>query len=140
MNKKVKGYISSKPFMGERVPQNVQNLYLRSFCKSKKYHYLLSGAEYTMKNSYHILEELISNLNQYDGIIAYSVFQLPVISEIRVKLIKKILKKKKFFITAIENIKVENIDDIDKIEILWKIKQTLPNCLDIKNEKNKFNY
>jgi sporadic carbohydrate cluster protein (TIGR04323 family) len=137
---RIKGYITSKPFMGERVPQNVQNLFIRNFCNSKKYNYLLSGAEYAMKNSYHILEELIINLKQYDGIIAYSIFQLPVNSIVRIKLIKKIIKKKKFFLSAIENIKIQSMSDIEKMEILWKIKLTLPNCLNIENEKNKFNY
>lgn len=128
MTIKIKGYITSKPFLKERVPQNVQNLYLRNFCKVKGYEYILSGTEYAMKNSFYILEELIFNLNKYDGIVAYSVFQLPTDSEQRKKILKKILKKKKIFLSAVENIKVENFSQIKNIEILWKIKQTLPKC------------
>ena len=30
---KFKGYISSRVFMGERVPQNIQNLCIRDFAK-----------------------------------------------------------------------------------------------------------
>lgn len=95
--KKFRGYITSKPFLGERVPQNVQNLYIRNFCKIKNFEYLLSGTEYSMKNSFHILEELVHNLKNYDGIIAYSIFQLPQKSFHRTKLLNKILKKKKLF-------------------------------------------
>ena len=32
---KLKGYIFSRPFFGERVPQNVQNIILRDYCKKK---------------------------------------------------------------------------------------------------------
>tara|TARA_Y100000816_G_C25946075_1_gene493496 strand:+ start:411 stop:809 length:399 start_codon:yes stop_codon:yes gene_type:complete len=126
--KKIKGYITSKSFLSERVPQNVQNLFLRNFCKINGYEYLLSGTEYSMENSYHILDELIYNLNQYDGIAAYSVFQLPEKSSYRSKLLNKILNKKKIFLCAIENIKIERASDIKYIETLWRIKQSLPKC------------
>ena len=36
----LKGYIFSRPFFGERVPQNVQNIVLRDYCK-KKYRILV---------------------------------------------------------------------------------------------------
>ena len=130
--KKFRGYITSKPFLGERVPQNVQNLFIRNFCKIKNYEYLLSGTEYSMRNSFHILEELVHNLKKYDGIIAYSVFQLPQKSYYRIKLLNKILKKKKTFLTALENIKIEKNKDIKNVETLWKIKQTLPKCYKFK--------
>ena len=29
----VRGYIFSRPFMGERVPQHVQNLVIRDYCE-----------------------------------------------------------------------------------------------------------
>ena len=47
--KKFRGYIFSRPFHDERVPQNVQNLVIREFVK-KNFDYLLSKAEYSMKN------------------------------------------------------------------------------------------
>ena len=34
--KKLRGYIFSRAFMGERVPQSIQNLVIREFCKKKK--------------------------------------------------------------------------------------------------------
>ena len=36
MKNNLKGYIFSRPFMGERVPQSVQNMLLREYCKKKK--------------------------------------------------------------------------------------------------------
>ena len=34
--KKFRGYIFSRAFQGERVPQHVQNIVIRDFCKKKK--------------------------------------------------------------------------------------------------------
>ena len=31
--KRIKGYIFSRSFMGERAPQHVQNIVIRDFCK-----------------------------------------------------------------------------------------------------------
>ena len=33
--KNLKGYIFSRPFLGERVPQHIQNTILREYCKKK---------------------------------------------------------------------------------------------------------
>ena len=33
--KQIRGYIFSRPFLDERVPQNVQNLVIREFCKNE---------------------------------------------------------------------------------------------------------
>ena len=51
---KVRGYMSSREFMGERVPQHVQNLVIRNYCNQNKYQYLLSAVEYAMDGSYFI--------------------------------------------------------------------------------------
>ena len=52
MKKKIfRGYIFSREFMGERVPQNVQNLFIRDFCNKKNFQYLLSATEYAMKSA-----------------------------------------------------------------------------------------
>ena len=36
--------------MGERCPQNIQNLVLRDYCQKIDCEYLLSGTEYAMQN------------------------------------------------------------------------------------------
>ena len=33
--KRVKGYNFSRPFMGERVPQHVQNIVIKDYCQKK---------------------------------------------------------------------------------------------------------
>ena len=90
--KKVKGYIFSRSFYGERVPQHIQNLVLREYCKSKKLHFILSSTEYRQDNSTYILFEILHNIKNYDGIIMYSVFQLPEKKVLRNKLYSGFLK------------------------------------------------
>ena len=93
--KKVKGYIFSRSFMGERVPQHIQNIVIRDYCKKNELQYLLSTSEYNMNNSFLILNNLVTNLKGINGIIAYSLFQLPYYQGERNKILKKIIKKKK---------------------------------------------
>ena len=127
--KKIRGYIFSRPFLNERVPQNVQNLLIREFCKKESLFYNLSASEYAMSNCYKILYQLMHELKNLDGIVAYSVFQLPEENNKRNKILKEILKKKKFFYFALENLKVSKLGDMQKIENIWLIKKTLPYCL-----------
>ena len=55
----------------------------------------MSGTEYAMRNSYSILNGLISNLSEVDGIIFYSLFQLPEKINQRQDILKRIIKRKK---------------------------------------------
>ena len=127
--KKVKGYNFSREFMGERAPQHIQNIVIKDFCKKKKLKLLLSASEYSMTNSYYILEDIISNLNNLDGIVAYSLFQMPENKSKRNEILKKILKKKKIMCFAVEQIILSKVNQLEKINKIWEIKQTLPFCL-----------
>jgi len=126
--KKLKGYIFSRPFMGERVPQSIQNLVIRNFCKNNKYLYLLSAAEYAMENSDAVLKSIINGSEGINGIVAYSLYQLPNDMKIRTIILKKIISKKMFFVSACEQTFVKNNDDIDNINKLWQIKEILKYC------------
>jgi len=123
--KKVKGYIFSRSFMGERAPQHVQNIVIRDFCKKNSLDYQLSAAEYKMKNSFLILKDIVSNMKKIDGIVAYSLLQLPLNSFERNKILKTLIKKRKFISFAVENMTVSNIKEINNINSILKIKKTL---------------
>ena len=126
--KKVKGYIFSRSFMGERVPQHIQNIVIRDYCKKNTLQYLLSSSEYKMNNSFLILKDLVSNLKNIDGIIAYSLFQLPHDYDERNNILIKIVKKKKFILFASEQIRVSNFNELNHVNVIWQIKKTLPFC------------
>ena len=114
--------------MGERAPQRVQNIIIRDFCKKNSLHYLLRTTEYKMKNSFLMLKNLISDMKNIDGIVAYSLFQLPENYEYRTEVLKKIIKKKKFIFFAVEQMKILNFQDIVRINKIWGIKTVIPSC------------
>jgi len=129
MKKKIfRGYIFSREFMGERVPQNVQNLFIRDFCNKKNFQYLLSATEYAMESSSMVLAQAINELKKTDGIVAYSIFQLPRKKQKRIEYLQKIINLKKTFYGALEDLKVSNSKDLDQIEEIWDIKSNLQFC------------
>lgn len=132
MKLKLRGYIFSRSFMGERVPQHIQNIIIKDYCDKNNFNYLLSATEYTMTNSYSILEKVICDIDSCDGIVFYSLFQLPENNEIRQHKLKLILKKKKLIAFACERILVSNLEDIIRIENIWQIKKIIPKCEIIK--------
>ena len=85
MKLKLRGYITSRKFFDERVPQSVQNLVIREFCKKINANYLLSATEYYMKNNHSILKKIIrDDLNKnINGIvhIVYFNFQMNIFYE-----------------------------------------------------------
>ena len=111
--------------MGERAPQHVQNIVIKDFCKNNSFDFLLSVSEYKMKNSFLILKDLLKKLKSIDGIVAYSLFQLPETLKERNKVLNIILNKKKIICFAVEKLEVRTKKDIKKINTLWKIKQSL---------------
>ena len=136
--KKVRGYIFSRSFLEERVPQHVQNIVIRDYCKNNNLHYLLSSTEYIIKNSHLMLEQVVNNLNKVDGIVAYSVFQLPTDQKKKKKVYNKVIKYNKELHFAVEKLKIVSQSEADLIEEIWNIKQTLPFTPEIKEIKKKF--
>jgi len=122
--------------MGERVPQHVQNIVIKDFCQKNNFNFLLSATEYSMNNSFYILNQLVNNMNGIHGIVAYSVFQMPYDNFKRDKLFKKILKKKKEIFFACENLKISNLKDIERIKKIWSLKKISYKCLKPKDFKD----
>ena len=65
----LKGYIFSRKFYDERVPQHVQNLVLRNYCEVNKIHFLLSATEYAMKESNLMLNKILKEIEEIDGFV-----------------------------------------------------------------------
>lgn len=121
--------------MGERAPQYIQNLAIRDYCNKNKYNFILSSVEYAMEGSSLILDEIISKIKSIDGIAFYSLFQLPINETKRKYVYTKILENKKSLHFILENLKLENWNDISKIENIWLIKKTLPKTIDFNEQK-----
>ena len=126
---KVRGYMTCREFVGERVPQHIQNLVIRNYCVQNNYQYLLSVVEYAMNDSYLILKQVVNDLNNIDGIGFYSIFQLPYDNTKRLQFLNTVIKKKKFIFFCSEGFEVKNKLDIDKINTIWLIKKNLKHSL-----------
>ena len=115
--------------MGERVPQHVQNLVIRDYCEKNKLDFLLSATEYAMPKSHFILEEILDEQIEIDGLVAYSIFQLPEEAYYRAKIYNKVLIQKKSFHFAVEGLCASTNTDFERIESLWRVRLTMPQCL-----------
>ena len=125
MIKKVRGYVFSRSFLGERVPQHVQNIIIRDYCEKTNLHFLLSASEYAMENSHLIFTLLLDELNSIDGIALYSVFQLPIDTEQRELIYKKVLSLGKTLHFCVEGLKFSNNEEKDRIENIWLVKKAM---------------
>ena len=125
---KVRGYIFSRPFMGERVPQHVQNLVIRDYCERNRLQFLLSATEYAMPGCHLILEQVLDELAEISGLVAYSLFQLPEESSLRKRIYEQILCQQKNLHFAVEGLHANTQKECERIETLWRVRLTLPHC------------
>jgi sporadic carbohydrate cluster protein (TIGR04323 family) len=134
---KLKGYIFSRPFLGERVPQHIQNIVIRDYCVKNNITFLMSATEYAVEESSYILSELIHNLKNYDGIIFYSLFQLPIKKKDRHRVYNYIIKRKKQLHFVVESLSANNKNDFIKIEKFFLLKMQTLNIENLKNNLGK---
>ena len=115
--------------MGERVPQHIQNLVIRDYCERHHLHFLLSATEYAMQGCHLILWQVLSELSEIDGLIAYSLYQLPEDGTQRQQIYDQILRNQKSMHFAVEGLSARTKEECQKIEMLWRIRLTLPDCI-----------
>lgn len=125
----IRGYIFSRPFMGERVPQSVQSLLIRDYCNKNNLKFNLHAVEYTMDNCFLVFESCLKELEFFDSIVLYSLFQLPEDDVKRKKYLNFVISKNKKLHFALENLTLNNKKSTEKIEEIWIIKKALPNCI-----------
>jgi len=130
----VRGYIFSRPFMGERVPQHVQNIVIRDYCERNNLQYLLSATEYAMQNCHLVLKQVIGELSNIDGLVAYSLFQLPEQALERELIYKELIKQNKVLHFALESMKTVTRQEFEHIETLWQIRLTMEHCYEPNHE------
>lgn len=126
--KKLRGYIFSRAFLGERVPQAVQNLVIRDYCQRIGAQFLLSASEYAMDDSHLILEHLLDELDSVDGLVPYSLFQLPADRESRLRALTRVIAAGKEMHFALEGFAVRSEAQIPRVDDMWRVKQALVDC------------
>jgi sporadic carbohydrate cluster protein (TIGR04323 family) len=107
------------------VPQHVQNLVIRDFAYRNALAYKLSGTEYTMPGCYMMLEEILNELPQLEGIIAYTLFMLPRATERRRGVYRRVISSGKTLYGAVEGLRLSSWDDAARIEDIWRIQLAL---------------
>ena len=94
-NKFFRGYVSSRAINGNLIPQSLQNLKIRDYANVKNLGFKLSITEHKAKNGFFALNDLREKINEIDGIIFFSIYQLPDEKKIRKEYLKFFIKKKK---------------------------------------------
>lgn len=123
-----RGYIASRPIMGERTPQHVQNLVVREHARKRGLLYLLSATEWAMDDCFMVLEEVLADLHNLDGIVAYSLFMLPTAPPSRAGIWDRVLKPGKRIEFALEGLAVATPADVARVEDIWLVRGILPRC------------
>ena len=91
-----------------------------------------------MKNSTLILRQLVRELNSIDGIVAYSIFQMPEDDNERKIIFNSVLSSKKEIHFAQEGLALYDNETYSHIENIWKVKKTLVNCNFFEQEKTNY--
>ena len=87
--------------------------------------YLLSGTEYAIPGSTMILKQMLDSLEQLDGIILYSLFQLPENKSSRQTIYQQVLAQKKSLHFAVETLVLKEERDCQRIEDIWGVFQVM---------------
>ncbi|SVC20752.1 uncharacterized protein METZ01_LOCUS273606 [marine metagenome] len=89
----------------------------------------MSATEYAMPGCYMMLEQTMNDLGNLDGIVCYSLFQLPTNRITRMRFVERILEKERELHFAVESLSICERDHIIRIEDIWSVHAVLPNSL-----------
>jgi len=120
-----RGYVGSRPVRGVAYPQRVQNLVVRDYAQRRRLPYLLSLVEHAMPGSYMMLENLLGELPQLDGVIFFSAFMLPPDAAARRAVYDRILAAQATLHLALENRSVADREACAQLEETFLVAQAL---------------
>lgn len=120
-----RGYIASRPVMGERTPQHVQNLVVRDYARRHGLTFLLSATEYTMPDCHMILEQVLDELPHLDGIICFSLFMLPDDAPRQADIWRRVRGTGGTLHFALEGLAVACDADFHRVEDIWLARSCL---------------
>jgi sporadic carbohydrate cluster protein (TIGR04323 family) len=118
-----RGYVTSRPFGQYSIPVPLQSLALRDYCQRNNILYVLPVNENIFPNSYMVLEGMIQDLTDYEGIVLYSMHMLPQRAERRRQIYDRILKQGCSLHIVLESIVLSGPQDVEKIEELLQLNQ-----------------
>lgn len=116
-----RGYIASRPVREEVTPQHVQNIVVRDYAARHALDYRLSAVEYAMPGCYLMLETVLAELPKLEGIICYSVFQLPSNARRRREVYRRVLDASASLHGAVESFALSCATDVDRLEDVFLV-------------------
>jgi sporadic carbohydrate cluster protein (TIGR04323 family) len=120
-----RGYVSSRPIGADRVPQHVQNIVIRNYCRERNLEYLLSATEIAMTGCFLALKQVLAEISNYQGVVFYSIDQLPLQSDERQECLSHVVAANREVHFAVEGLIVSKAPDIERIEDLIRLKSVL---------------
>jgi sporadic carbohydrate cluster protein (TIGR04323 family) len=120
-NLSFRGYISSRHINGNKIPQSLQNLKIRDYANLKNIDFKLSVTEYRMKKSFFALNSLKKEISTLNGIIFFSIYQLPEEKVLRKAILNFFIQKRKKIFFALEDIELKDKSDMQEIENIFFI-------------------
>src|SRR5215211_7414478 len=121
-----RGYVTCRPFGGLHIPVPVQALVLRDYCARNGYLYKLHSNENIFPNSYMVLEGMINELDQYEGLLATSMFMMPKQAERRRLKYDGILAKGASLHFVLEDFVIRRPEDVEPIDEILSLHNLLP--------------
>jgi sporadic carbohydrate cluster protein (TIGR04323 family) len=121
-----RGYIGSRPVRGTTYPQRVQNLVVRDYAQRRGLPYRLSLVEYAMPACYMMLDALLDDVANLDGIIIFSAFMLPAQPASRARIYARLFDGGATLHAALESRVVHNAGDVARFEELLDVAAAVP--------------
>jgi sporadic carbohydrate cluster protein (TIGR04323 family) len=118
-----RGYVTSRPFGQYNIPVPLQSLALRDYCQRNNMLYVLPVNENIFPHSYMVLEGMVQDLADYEGIIACSMHMLPERADRRRQIYEHILRQGCSLHIVLEGLVVSGPQDVEKIEELLQLNQ-----------------
>ncbi len=78
-----------------------------------------------MPGSFLVLQQLLNDLPKIEGIVTYSIFQLPENSERRNKIFEHIVNLERSIHFSVESISISSFSDIQRVEDIWGVCQIM---------------
>lgn len=116
-----RGYVATRRVRGDRVPQAVQNLVVRDYAQRMKLNLKLPVVEYGMPGCYMMLESVLDELPPLDGVVFYSLFQLPERPSRREAIYQRIFDAGCSLHGALESMALWQPEDVRRIEDIFRI-------------------
>jgi sporadic carbohydrate cluster protein (TIGR04323 family) len=123
-----RGYVTCREFGGLTIPVPIQSMLLREYCKKYNYIYKLHLNENIFPHSYMVLEGIVENLSDFEGLLMCSIFMLPKRASRREEIYNKILSENIAVHFVLEDMVCKNLSDVAYIEEILKVQHLLEYC------------